>query len=80
MTKGSEAYRAGYYHATIDRPSNLEFYTKGTFGWFDYLEGQWAGYNERYWSERRFGLILDAEALEAKRDAIKAILKEAGRS
>jgi len=75
----SEAFKAGKYHAETDRPSNLSFYTKGTFAWFDYLEGQQAGYNELLWSERRHGMILKAEEYEAKRDAVKAILKEAGR-
>ncbi len=70
----SDAFRAGFYHAETGRPSNLAIYTRGTFAWYDYLEGQAAGFNERYWYHVRVteNLIM-AEEFKAKRDAVKAL-------
>jgi hypothetical protein len=74
----SDAYRAGKYHAETDKPSNLSFYTPGTFGWYDYLRGLEAGYNEQMWFETRVRKNeARAKVYEVLRDAAKSLLAEA---
>jgi len=79
----SDAYRAGKYHAETLQPSLLANYTRFTFGYVDYLEGQRAGYNELFWSAQKLdgnkpSAHIAAHYL-ARRDHIKAILADAGR-
>ncbi len=76
----SEAYRAGKWHAESDHPSNLTFYAPRTFAWFDYLEGQRTGFNERvFYASRCLKDEAEAAKYQALLDQVKADLKAAGR-
>jgi len=79
----SDAFRAGKYHAETQQPSLLANYTRFTFGYYDYLEGQSAGFNELYWSAQKLDGDKPSAHIAAywlpQRDRIKAILVDAGR-